>query len=163
MIKQVPSKLKHIEITRAESDDLLGILELYKQLNPADPDLSLDKAQSIWHGIQQNSNLLYFVAKASSQIVGTCNISIIPNLTRAGRSFGLIENVIVHSKFRRQRIGENLLRMAINAAKEQDCYKVILLSSKSRTESHAFYEAIGFNGNAKQGYEIRIELTECLQ
>ena len=156
MKMQENNRSMHIEITKAVQDDLLGILELYKQLNPDDPDLNLTKAQSIWIEIQQNRNLLYFVAKTSNQIIGTCNISIISNLTRAGRPFGLIENVIIHENFRRQRIGENLMQKAISAAKTNDCCKVILLSSNKRIEAHSFYEAIGFNGDSKQGYEIRM-------
>ena len=47
------------------------------------------------------------------------------------------------------------MEMAIEYAKENNCYKVTLQSGIKRTEAHKFYEKIGFNGGAKRAFELR--------
>jgi GNAT superfamily N-acetyltransferase len=141
---------------QAESEDLRGILALYAQLNPDDAPLEPAKAAALWNEIRGNRNLVYLVADGPSGIVGTCNLSIIPNLTRSGRPFGVIENVVVADGFRRLKLGTRLMAEAVSIARAHNCYKVLLQSSKKRSEAHRFYEAAGFNPDSKQGYELRL-------
>jgi len=144
-------------VRQAESEDLRGILALYAQLNPDDAPLEPAKAAVLWNEIRGNRNLVYLVADGPSGIVGTCNLSIIPNLTRSGRPFGVIENVVVADGFRRLKLGTRLMEEAVSIARAHGCYKVLLQSSKKRNEAHKFYEAAGFNPDSKQGYELRLE------
>jgi len=141
--------------------DLAGILDLYKQFNDDNDDnddsvdcLSIDKANKIWDYII-TSNIKYFIAKDGEKIVGSCYINIIPNLTHGGKSIGYIENIITDGNYRRQGIGKKLMEMAINNAKENDCYKAVLQSGIKRTGAHKFYESIGFNGTSKKAFELR--------
>lgn len=143
------------EISRADVTDLSGILALYAQLNPDDAPTDSAISTAIWAETCRNNHFLYFVVKVEAAVVGTCNVSLIPNLTRAGRPFALIENVIVHADFRRRKIGRLLMEAAIAEARAKNCYKVILLSSCKRTEAHRFYESLGFDGDSKKGFEIR--------
>jgi len=137
--------------------DLAGILDLYKQFNDNDDSvdcLSIDKANKIWDYII-TSNIKYFIAKDGEKIIGSCYINIIPNLTHGGKSIGYIENLITDENYRRQGIGKKLMEMAINNARENDCYKAVLQSGTKRTGAHKFYEKIGFNGESKKAYELR--------
>lgn len=143
------------EFRKACASDLSGILALYRQLNPEDPEISMETACKIWS--ESESSTAYFIATGNEAIIGSCNTYILPNLSRGGRPFALIENVIVDERYRRLLIGKELMNRAIEFAKSKNCYKIILLSSKKRTEAHRFYEAIGFNGDSKNGYEIRID------
>ena len=79
-----------------------------------------------------------------------------PNLTRNQRPYALIENVVTHRDYRRRGFGKVVIDKAINYAKEKDCYKIMLLSDSSRTEAHRFYESLGFDGNAKAGFLMRL-------
>jgi GNAT superfamily N-acetyltransferase len=139
----------------AQRDDLPGILALYRQLNPEEEILDLGKACLIWDLTEKSNTTHYFVAVDNSKVISTCNITLVPNLTRQGRSFAIIENVITDPGYRRQGIGKRVIESAVRYAKENNCYKVVLLSSAKRTESHKFYESIGFNGDSKKGFEIR--------
>ena len=47
--------------------------------------------------------------------------------------------------------------MAVEFAKERDCYKAILQSGKSRTGAHQFYENKGFNGGSKKAFDMRLD------
>jgi GNAT superfamily N-acetyltransferase len=143
-----------IEYVEGKRDDLLQILELYKQLNPSNNDFTTDEANKIWDKIEINE-IKYFVGKQDGMIIASCYISIIPNLTFNGKSIGFIENVITDEKYRRQGIGKKVIEMAIEYAKKENCYKVVLQSGIKRTTAHKFYEAIGFNGESKKAFEMR--------
>jgi predicted N-acetyltransferase YhbS len=145
-----------MEYREASVSDLKGILNVYSQINPEEKQLSPDKAGEIWKKIEANPGYKYFVAVDNGKVVSTCNISIIPNLTRQGRSFGVIENVGTDIAYRKKGLGKAVVGMAIDYARKKDCYKILLLSSLKRTGSHIFYEKIGFNGNSKKGFEMRL-------
>lgn len=144
-----------MEYRMATKDDLPELLELYKQLFPEDEELDLGEAESIWDLSEKSSLIRYFVALENGKIVSTCSITVIPNLTRMGSSFGVMENVITDHAHRRKGIGKKVMEYALQHAKENNCNRVFLLSNVNRAESHKFYEAIGFNGDSKRGFEIR--------
>jgi len=52
-------------------------------------------------------------------------------------------------------LGKAIIDKAVDYAKEQNCYKVMLQSSSKRIEAHKFYEKIGFDGDSKRGFQIR--------
>ena len=138
-----------------EEKGLSSLLELYKQLNPDDNILDERIIKNIWENIK-NQNIKYFIAKDNEKIIGSCYICIIPNLTRGGKSIGFIENVITDIKYRGKGIGKIIMENAIKYAKENNCYKVILQSGNKRTDAHEFYKKLGFDGESKKAYEIRI-------
>ena len=144
-----------IEYGILSENELLSLLELYKQLNPNDNMINEFTAKNIWKNIE-NQNIKYFIAKENGKIIASCYICIIPNLTRGGKSIGFIENVITDIEYRRKGIGKKIMENAIKYAKEQNCYKVLLQSGNERTEAHRFYESIGFDGESKKAYEIRL-------
>ena len=137
--------------------DLDNILKLYRQLNP-DGDIfahfQMEDANKVWDTIEKY-NIKYFIAKNEGKIIASCYICIIPNLTYNGKSIGYLENVITDENYRRKGIGKRLMEMAIEYAKEENCYKVVLQSGIKRAEAHKFYEKIGFNGETKKAYELR--------
>ncbi|MCL2115434.1 MAG: GNAT family N-acetyltransferase [Methanobrevibacter sp.] len=138
--------------------DLNGIVELNKQLDENNNSLktfNLDIRNKIWDKIE-NNNIKYFLAKDNGNIIGSCYICIIPNLSRNGKSIGFIENVIIDNNYRRKGIGKKLMEMAINYGKENNCYKIVLQSGIKRTEAHKFYENIGFNGKSKKAFDLRL-------
>lgn len=81
---------------------------------------------------------------------------IIPNLTAHGRSICFLENVVTDSAYRKQGLASKVIEMAIEDAKSHSCYKVILQSNCKRTEAHKFYENLGFDGNLKKAFDLRL-------
>ena len=110
--------------------------------------------KNIWNEIKKY-NIKYYVARENGKIIGSCYICIIPNLTRGGKSIGFIENVITDKEYRRKVIGRHIIKRAVEYAKEQNCYKVLLQSGNKRTDAHNFYKSIGFDGESKKAFEIR--------
>ena len=146
-----------MEYRFASKQDLPSILELYKQLNPDENVISKEFAEQIWDQLNQNKSIKYFIAVDNNKVISSCNMAIILNLTRNGRPYAVIENVITDNAYRRLGIGKRIIQNAIDYAKYNNCYKVMLLSSMKRIEAHRFYESIGFSGDTKKGFEIRLE------
>ena len=88
----------------------------------------------------------------NGELVSTCTLTMIPNLTRMGRPYGLIENVVTHPDYRKQGLGTQVLRYALNIAWEHGCYKVMLMTGSKREETLLFYEKVGFKRDIKTGF-----------
>jgi GNAT superfamily N-acetyltransferase len=144
-----------IEYGLIKENELSSLLELYQQLNPTDEIMNEMAVKNIWKEIEKQ-NIKYFVAKENGKIIASCYVCIIPNLTRGGKSIGFIENVITDAAYRRAGVGKAIVEKAIEYAKEQNCYKVLLQSGNKRIEAQRFYEAIGFDSASKRAFEIRL-------
>jgi len=46
-----------------------------------------------------------------------------------------------------------MMKGALDLAREQGCYKVVVSSNLKRTQAHAFYESLDFE---RHGYSFRI-------
>ena len=144
-----------VEYSELLENELLSLLELYRQLEPNDEIINEITAKNIWK-IIKTQNIKYFIAKDNGKIVASCYICIVPNLTRNGRSIGFIENVITDKEYRGKGIGKNIMENAIKYAKDQNCYKAILQSGNKRTDAHKFYEILGFDGESKKAFDLRL-------
>jgi GNAT superfamily N-acetyltransferase len=142
-------------IRPARPDDLLGVLDLYRHLNPDDPQPDADKAESAWSALMESGLATVMVADAAGELVSTCTLVIIPNLTRGVRPYGLIENVVTHPGHRRTGLGQAVLSAALNAAWSADCYKVMLATGSRQAETLRFYEEVGFKRGGKTFFEAR--------
>jgi GNAT superfamily N-acetyltransferase len=135
--------------------ELPALLELYHHLHRSDPVLETDdKTISLWKAILKDPRQHYLTAEVEGQLVASCVLIIIPNLTRGGRPYGLIENVVTHSDFRRQGLGTALLRHALDLAWASSCYKVMLLTGRKDEETIRFYEKAGFKAGIKTGFIV---------
>jgi GNAT superfamily N-acetyltransferase len=134
-------------------NELASLLDLYQHLHPSDPKLAItDDIEQLWKRIVSDSQLCYLVADVAGRIVSTCTLTIVPNLTRCARPYGLIENVVTHPDFRRRGIGTRILRAALEMAWECDCYKVMLLTSRKDEGTLRFYQQAGFEAGVKTGF-----------
>ena len=89
------------------------------------------------------------------QLISSCMLTIIPNLTRACRPFGVIENVVTQSAYRGQGWGRALLRHALAHAWQARCYKVMLMTGRKDENTLRFYEQSGFERHGKQAFVAR--------
>ena len=138
------------EIKKIEIDKLLN---LYTHLHRKDVPLpEKSKLISIWEEITANPRLHYFVLEIDNELVSSCTLSIIPNLTRGGRPYGLIENVVTHAEYRRRGFGTSILQHALEVAWEHKCYKVMLLTGSKDPAILQFYEKTGFQKGLKTGF-----------
>ena len=89
-------------------------------------------------------------------VVSSCTLVIIDNLTRSGKPFGFIENVVTHKEYRNKGYGTAILHKAVEVAKENNCYKVMLLTGRKEESVLRFYERAGFEKGIKTGFIMRL-------
>lgn len=140
-----------------KKEELRGLLDLYKHLNNGDAELEdSGDLHELWDSIYNDPYLYYIIAEKDGLLVSTCTISIIKNLTRGMRPYGLIENVVTHSEHRNIGLGKRVLKYAVDIAKENNCYKVMLLTGSKKQETLNFYKSAGFRDDLKTGFAIRL-------
>ncbi|MGC1404340.1 MAG: GNAT family N-acetyltransferase [Thermodesulfobacteriota bacterium] len=97
-----------------------------------------------FEAISADPNHGLFVADKEGEIMGTFQLSFIPNMTYQGGWRAQIEGVMVSTNLRNQGIGTAMIRWAIARARERDCLLVQLTSFNERTKAHQFYGKLGF-------------------
>ena len=147
-------------VREIKDDDLYKLLELYKQLNPDDPELTVDeRVKQIWQAIVEDPNHFCLVIEEEGIIVSSCILVIIHNLTRNARPYAVIENVVTHEQYRKRGYGTAVLKKAIEIAKEKGCYKVMLMTGKKDEATLRFYERAGFNRGEKTAFLVRMYVS----
>lgn len=128
-------------VVRLLADDVLGATRERPE-EPLAPEYSRAFA-----AIQaQNGNHL-LVATQGEFVVGCLQITIIPGMSRLGAVRGLIEGVRVASSVRGQKIGEAMVRDAIERCRQAGCAVVQLTSDVRRVDARRFYERLGFEAS----------------
>lgn len=96
-------------IRSAAEHELPEVLNLYRHLHPHDPQLETATAERVWSTLLTSSFMTVIVAQAAELLVSSCTLAIVPNLSRGGRSYGVIENVVTHADYRRLGLGQRVL------------------------------------------------------
>ena len=139
---------------RISAAELPDLLRLYAALHPDDPQIDpLDPGtQRVWRQIFADEKLRYYVGESDGKVVATCTLTLIPNLTRGLRPYGLIENVVTEPSFRRKGFATQVLRFALGEAWQAGCYKVMLETGSKEEATLSFYEKAGFKRGVKTGF-----------
>lgn len=131
-------------IRELEEEDLnseRGFLETLSNLSKADY-LPPEKMKEIFKEVKEKENSYIFVAVGKDkQIIGAIKLIIERKFSHRGTRAGHIEDVVVKKGFENMGIASSLIRKAIEKAKEQKCYKVIL---DCRDELIPFYKGFKF-------------------
>jgi N-acetylglutamate synthase-like GNAT family acetyltransferase len=144
-------------IRRAVRSDLSNVVRLLSLLYSA-PERGTHLGANIekaWLEILADKRQFVLVAARERNVVGTCTLIIISNLTRGGRPIGFLENVAVEPGIRRTGVGTLLVSGAVSRAWDHGCYKVLVSSGARNSAAHEFFGRLGFRGDSKRAFEIR--------
>jgi len=139
-----------LSIRKAELKDLRKIIELYAEqdeLSQARENLSPDLDQAYikaFKTINQDQNQYLMVVEDHSEIIGTCQLTLMLSLTLKGALRLNIEGVRIAEKYRGQKIGEWMIHQAIQYGKNHGASLVQLTTNKQRLKAKNFYEKLGF-------------------
>jgi GNAT superfamily N-acetyltransferase len=94
--------------------------------------------------ITRDPNNSLLVAEIDGAIVGTLQLTFIRGLSRKAARRAQIEAVRVAGPQRGTGLGEQMIRAAIEIARNAGCSIVQLTTDKRRKDAHRFYERLGF-------------------
>lgn len=139
-----------VNINRICADDLEELADLYKELLYV--EANLEKMKKTFEWVNSNDNYILLGAKdANNKLVGSVLGITCQDIIGSCRPFMVIENVIV--KNNKRGIGKQLMNYLENYAHEINCSYTMLVSSSYRKESHKFYESVGYDIDAVQGFK----------
>lgn len=139
-------------VREAVKEDLDELLHLYLFLHEKDIPEQSQHLQNVWNEIISDKNHHIIVNVVDRRIVSSCVCVIIPNLTRNVRPYAFIENVVTHLDCRGKGYATECLNYAREIAKNQNCYKMMLLTGSKEQRTLDFYENAGYNSADKTAF-----------
>jgi hypothetical protein len=86
-----------MDIRPIQPNELNDLLALYAYLHKSDDPLPEPAAvEAVWHELMANPRYKYLGSYVDNRLISSCAITVIPNLTRGCRPYGVIENVVTH-------------------------------------------------------------------
>lgn len=139
-------------IREANESDLNEILKLYLFLHETDIPKDSEQLRKAWNNIINDENHHLIICEVDNKIVASCVCVIIPNLTRNVRPYAFIENVVTHKDYRNNGYATACLNYAKHLAKENNCYKMMLLTGSKEEATLNFYRNAGYNSSDKTAF-----------
>ncbi|SYX83393.1 GNAT family N-acetyltransferase [Paenibacillus alvei] len=140
--------MMHIQtVARTQLDELA---ELYTELDQS--ETNIERLRERFIALQSNPDYTFIGAVDDGKLVDSVMGIRCYDLTGQCRPFMVLENMIVSKSYYRKGIGQILVEAVEKIAIESDCHSVVLISSAWRTESHQFYEKLGFTKDAVYGF-----------
>ena len=95
------------------------------------------------------------VADDEGEIVGTCQLTFTPSLSRRATERMTIEAVRVRADRRSAGVGRAMMLWALDIARERGCGLVQLTTDKRRTAAQRFYASLGFTAT-HEGMKLQL-------
>jgi GNAT superfamily N-acetyltransferase len=146
--------IDELRIRTAQPGDLHALLDLYRHLDAEDVRCPSDEAIAILERFLLYPGSAILIGCIRGKLVASCTVVVIPNLTRGGKPYALIENVVTDVDYRDRGYGKGILNVATEQAWRAGCYKAMLMTGSKKPSTIAFYEAAGFE-QTKTGFQIR--------
>jgi GNAT superfamily N-acetyltransferase len=142
-----------MDVRPIRADGLPKLLALYAHLHASD-DAPADGGalEATWQELMANPRYVLLGGYVGEDLVSSCTLTVIPNLTRGCRPYGLVENVVTHAGHRKLGYGKAVLGHALLHAWSVGCYKAMLLTGRKDEATFKFYESVGFDRQEKQAF-----------
>ncbi|MFD9410453.1 GNAT family N-acetyltransferase [Streptomyces sp. NPDC059989] len=145
----------------ATREDLPAVLAL-----PADEERVVDPASIVVGEAHERAfaaieadprnEMLVLAEPGGGRVVGCLQLTYVPGLGQNGRERALVEAVRIRADRRGAGLGEELMGLAVDRARERGCGLVQLTSNKRRGAAHRFYERLGF-ARSHEGFKLSLE------
>ena len=135
--------------TRADLPSIVRMLaddELGSQRERVENPLP-ESYYSAFEQINEDPNHELIVAERNRDVIGTLRLMFLPSVSFQGGLRAQVESVRVDKRFQSRGIGSQMMRWAMERARERGAQTVQLTTHKSRVDAHRFYERLGFKGS----------------
>ncbi|RZU49568.1 putative N-acetyltransferase YhbS [Krasilnikovia cinnamomea] len=136
--------------TRADVPEILALLEddaIHRSRQQVVAERDDAACWAAFEAIDADPRNELIVAEDAGTVVGTCQLTFIPSLSRRGAERMTIEAVRVRTDLRGHGIGKAMMRWALDRARERGCGLAQLTTDKRRTDAHRFYAGLGFTAS----------------
>ncbi len=147
-------------VREAKREDLKELLELYLFLHEDSIPEDDEHLEKTWETILNDPNHHLIVNEIDGQIVSSCDLVIIPNLTRKVRPHAFVENVVTHGDHRNKGYAGQCLEFAKKFAEKENCYKIMLATGSKDAKTLRFYENNGYSNSIKTAYVQWLNMDE---
>jgi len=97
-----------------------------------------------FEAIESDPRNQLLVAEVAGVIIGSFQLTYVPDMQPDGREVAIIENVMVDASARGTGVGSGMMRWAVKEARSHGCSQVKLTSNTKRADAQRFYERLGF-------------------
>jgi N-acetylglutamate synthase-like GNAT family acetyltransferase len=146
-------------VRRAARGDAPAVEALYRSLVPGDANISVDPERVA--ALEHDTTNYLLVVEVGGVVSGTAFVTICLDAMYGFQPYGVIENVVVFPALRGQGAGAALMSAIEQVARGARCTKLMLLSTRSRGDAHAFFIKIGFDGERKRGFVKYLNSTRA--
>lgn len=150
-----------ITVRDATREDVPHIVALYRtdeltRKHGADESAEVEPGYfATFDAIERDARNRLLVAEHDGRVVGSFQLTFVPDMQPDGRDVAIVENVIVDGSVRGGGIGSAMMRWAVEEARRRGCSQVKLTSNNRRADAHRFYERLGFEAT-HVGFKIRL-------
>ena len=144
-------------VREARREDLPALLKLYLSLHETSVPEDSVHLRQVWEAILRDENRHLVVYEKDGELVSSCDCVIIPNLTRGGKPYALIENVVTRTDSREKGFAAQCLACARELAAAAGCYKVMLMTGSRQESTLRFYRKAVFDSGEKTAFVLRLD------
>jgi len=148
-----------LNIREAILTDVNDLHELYMEhlttYPPKEPQ-DIVKWAELLKSLILNPDYHLLAGELDGKVVSSVTLVVIRNLTHNLRPYSIIENVVTHADFRNKGHASALIERASEIAKENNCYKIMLMTGSKKESTLRFYERCGFNMDDKTAFLKRL-------
>ena len=149
-----------ISIREAQAEDLEAIIRLHEEDSlGSHGDAWLPETKPAYEAafaaIAASPDNTLYVAENEGRVVGTFQLTLIPNLTGRGATRVKVESVKVKAARRSSGIGARMMAFAEDHARAHGARAMELTSNKTRRDAHRFYERLGF-ARSHEGFKKKL-------
>jgi len=142
--------MENLNIRESIYDDIPLLLELLYELGRPKPqnENEIESFTKLLKNYIDDSNKKILVAEINdSKIIGLISLVFLSRLNQKTLEL-YVPELIISQQYQNQGIGKKLLNSSIELGKEKKCHRIRLESGNQRTESHKFYEHLGFENSS---------------
>jgi GNAT superfamily N-acetyltransferase len=152
--------MNELQIREARPEDLEAIIRLHEEdelgsHGDAWTPANRPAYEAAFAAISRSPENKLFVASSDGAIVGTFQLTFIPNLTGRGALRVKVESVKVKGAKRSLGIGAQMMEFIEREARAKGASQLELSSNKTRTDAHRFYERLGY-ARSHEGFKKKL-------
>jgi len=144
-----PEDVLFRQATRADLPSIVRMLaddELGSQREQVENPLPASY-YSAFEQINKDPNHELIVGERNGEVIGTLHLMFLPSVSFQGGLRAQVESVRVDKRLQGQGIGSEMMKWAMERARQRGAHIVQLTTHKSRVDAHRFYERLGFIGS----------------